>query len=448
MAVGRPPLHRAAEMTGARRRVAGLLLMLMVLAVVSDAIAPSIGDRVFPWAAGISSWFAAVVLWPSLSAGLRVAALALIALGTAIGLLSGLDWLVFLEQALSRNAGILCMLIAVGFLRLVPIAAGRGPQRRGTAAWRDTLLATAVFGSVINISALLIIADYLRARGGGRAFALESLTRVFTASAAWSPFFAGMAVVIEYVPGATVSALMAASLPYALVAMLFTWAWGRFRRVDETQHFEGFPLALSALMLPLVLAVLVVCAFVLQPALPIVVMIALSALTACFGFLAFAKGAQHAFREMAEHVETGLANGVNELVLFLAAGVLAVGLAALFDSGQVQLPNAPYDWVFASLALAAMLFFAVLGVHPVVSVTGLAPALLALSPPPVLLALTFLFAWSLGTSVSPLSATLLTVQGRYGLAGWRVACANAPFAAALFVVAVASFYVVDVNGIG
>ena len=257
-----------------------------------------------------------------------------------------------------------------------------------------------------------------------------------------------MAVVVEYVPGARVGTLMAVSLPYAAVAMLLTWAWGRYRRPDEIRSFEGFPLRWSALLLPLVLASLVVCGFLLRPDLPVVVTIALAALVAALGFLVFAHGVRAALRHMLRHVSTGIAGGVNELVLFLAAGVLAVGLEALFDSGQVSLPTAPYNWVFASVALATMLGFAVLGVHPVVSVTGLAPALLALSPPPVLLASTFLFAWSLGTSISPLSATLLTVQGRYGLAGWRVARANAPFALALFAVAVLSFYTVDVLRIG
>lgn len=436
-----------AEIDFWRGRFVGYVLAVFMVCAAVSAFAPPATARLMLAFAGVCGWVAALMLWRSLSTGLRLMSAMLIVTGLAAGAASGASWVSLIERSLSQNVGILFMLFAVGFLRLVPLGHANEKPVTGFSGWWQTLFSTALFGSVINISALLIIADYIRARGGGGVFALQSLTRVFTASAAWSPFFAGMAVVLEYVPGANLLHLMAAALPFAVTAMLLTWAYGRLVRQADLVDFVGFPLQLRALALPTALAGLVVSLFFLMPGLPIVVVIALSALLTCCLFLSRAVGVARASRKLRDHVETGLTKGVNELALFLAAGVLSVGLGALFESGVWEMPVVEYDWFVACIALAVMVGLAVAGVHPVVSVSGLAPALLTLSPPPVLIAMTFLFAWSLGTSVSPLSATMLTVQSRYGVPGWRMAAANVPFAVVLFAVAAGSFYLMDA-GVG
>lgn len=421
------------------------MALLVVCGTLSAFLSAELG-RLLLGVAGVAGWIAGLCVWSSLTTALRAVAATLVVAGIAAGVTAEVDLARLVEQALSQNVGILCMLLSVGFLRLVSLEHPDDRPARGLSGWWRTLLATAVFGAVINISALLIIADYTRARGGGDAFTLQSLTRVFTASAAWSPFFAGMAVVLSYVPGVSVTSLMVSALPFALTAIALTWAFGRFGRAAQLTEFVGFPLQPRALALPTCLALLVLAGYAVLPALPIVIVIAiaLAALITCFSFLAYTGGPAAALATMAAHVINGMASGRNELVLFLAAGVLSVGLGAAFDSGLVTLPDAPYTWQVASGTLAAMLVLAVIGVHPIVTVSAMAPVLLSLSPPPppLPIALTFLFVWSLGTSVSPMSATLLTVQGRYGLASWRVALANAPFAVVLYGVAVLSFFVV------
>lgn len=426
-----------------RDSAAGYALALLLCFGIAAAFLDGASARVCLAIAGLSSWLAAAVLWSSLAPGLKAMAAALVLAGVVAGAAAGTDPLALVARALSQNVGILCMLMAVGFLRLVSVGRPDDRPSTGLTGWWKTLFATALFGSVINITAMLLIAEYIRARGGGNAFSLQALTRVFTASAAWSPFFAGMAVVLAYVPGASVLPLMGAALPFAVLAMLLTCAHGRLFKQAELADFVGFPLQVQALALPTVLATMVVIAFVLMPGFSVVITIALSSLLTCLGFLIWRRGGRSAASVVREHVECGLASGRSELVLFLAAGVLAVGLGALFNSGLWSVPDLHYDWKTASMTLAMMIGLAVLGIHPIVSVAGLAPVLLTLSPPPQLLALSFLFAWSLGTSVGPMSATLLTVQGRYGLASWRVALANAPFACAMWCVAVCCLYVVD-----
>jgi hypothetical protein len=85
--------------------------------------------------------------------------------------------------------------------------------------------------------------------------------------------------------------------------------------------------------------------------------------------------------------------------------------------------------------LVIMWLFAAIGVHPVIMISGFAPMIISLDPNPNLLAATFLFAWHLGTSSSPLSGTNLVFQGRYSIPSWKLALWNWPYALVMLVVA-------------
>ena len=64
-----------------------------------------------------------------------------------------------------------------------------------------------------------------------------------------------------------------------------------------------------------------------------------------------------------------------------------------------------------------MLIFlvAIVGVHPLISISGVAPLLWPLSPDPSLLGMCFLLGWGLATGTSPLSGSNLALASRYNL---------------------------------
>ena len=130
-------------------------------------------------------------------------------------------------------------------------------------------------------------------------------------------------------------------------------------------------------------------------------------------------------------------------MLFLGAGVLAVGLVSLIDLGQVSLPITFFDATIATVLLAVMIMISMLGIHPIVQVAGFVPLLLVVDPDPQLLALTFMFAWGLGTSASPLSGTHLVMQGRYGIPSWKGAIHNLPFVAVMYFVSVGLIFLMQ-----
>ena len=103
-------------------------------------------------------------------------------------------------------------------------------------------------------------------------------------------------------------------------------------------------------------------------------------------------------------------------MLFLGAGLLAAGIGGLT---QVWSP-APLLAMFhhfgvleATLTVALILAIAYLGVHPIITISSLAPLLWHLHPDPTLLGMTFLLGWGLSTGATPLSGANLALLACY-----------------------------------
>ena len=78
-----------------------------------------------------------------------------------MGYAAGVGGVLPLEKALATNQALLAMLAAVSFLRLISLPevdAGEADPRGRGALWR-TLFGVHLFGSVINLSAVMILGD-------------------------------------------------------------------------------------------------------------------------------------------------------------------------------------------------------------------------------------------------------------------------------------------------
>lgn len=118
-----------------------------------------------------------------------------------------------------------------------------------------------------------------------------------------------------------------------------------------------------------------------------------------------------------------------QLVLFLGAGLLAAGinsaLSVLELGGGHGLPFFHhFGWLESSLTLLLILLVAIVGVHPLISISGLAPLLWPLSPDPSLLGMCFLLGWGLATGTSPLSGSNLALASRYNLSAGAILRGN------------------------
>lgn len=413
---------RLERLAGRRDRLAGVLLALMIAA----SVAP--GMSLLP--AGLLGWTAVLLLSHRLGRRQRIQSGWLISLGgagIAWGMLHGapLD----LTRTLAGNQGLISLLAAVSFLRLVtrPEAAqSDAPPPRGRKALWRTLIGVHLFGAVINLSTVVILGDRMTTRGRlGKRRAL-ALSRGFAAAAFWSPFFSAMAAALTYAPRARLGIVVLAGLPMAIFSL---WLTARDLDPENPRRgapFVGYPMRFNALWIPGLLVTLVLVAHALIPRWSILAIITLSAPLLTVGILLARRG-RGAWPPLWEHVEQGLASTVNELALFLAAGVLAAGLTSLTHSFGHWLPFDHFGPLQAGLLLAAMVGLATLGVHPVITIAACAVWLAPLHPEPNLLAITLLMTWGIGVPANPLSGLHLMMQGRYGIDGYAFLRWNAGY---------------------
>lgn len=396
-----------------RDGLAGWLLTLMIVASFMPGIS------LLP--AGLLGWTAVLLLSDRLARRQLVQSAWLIGLG-----LVGVLWGAFHgaplnpSKLLAGNQGLISLLAAVSFLRLVtrPEAMDRdAPLPRGRRALWRTLIGVHLFGAVINLSTVVILGDRMTTHGRlGKRRAL-ALSRGFAAAAFWSPFFSAMAAALTYAPGAQLSIVALAGLPMAALAL-----WLTAREIDPEDPglgapFIGYPMNFRALWIPGTLVVIVLTLHTLIPHWSILAIIALSAplLTV---FMLIAQQGRSAWPPLKAHIEQGLASTVNELALFLAAGVLAAGLTSVTYSLGDWLPFDQFGALQAGFLLIAMVGVATLGVHPVITIAAIGVWLAPMHPEPNLLAIMMLMVWAIGVPANPLSGLHLMMQGRYGIDGY------------------------------
>ena len=400
---------------------AGLLLAFAGLASALAAIA-------WPWLAlpaGLAAWGAAGLIWRRATRASIVQASVLFLIGVAGGIW-GIRHGVTpdIHRALTANMPLIGLLIGVSFLQLVAVPAGedRRDPPRGPGAFRSTGLGVHLFGAVINISALFLVAERLRRHGPLGREQTILLTRFFAAGCFWSPFFGSMGAALAFAPHASLLHLVLIGVPLAAIAMLITWI-GTGRHVD--QSFIGYPPRYRYLRLPAMLAALVIGIHLWNSALPILAVITL--LAPAVTFLALLPQRRQGIPVLAAHVRNNLPRMANELLLFLAAGVLAAGLAAILATLGGWTLFAQFGALEAWLTTVTITAFAIIGVHPVIGVATFGTMLAPLEPHHGLLAMSFLAAWTLGNTAGPLSGMNLALQGRYGLNGLHTLRWNAGY---------------------
>ena len=392
--------------------------------------------------AGILLWGFAISSFRLLAHRSLIQSMALIGVGLAslgFSLLEGAS--APLYQLINSNTQLLAMLAAVSFLSLIATPSKRSKKRAlpvGKKGLISTLASGHFFSAIINVSALLIIAEKLNESRKIDTRAASMLTINFAMCALWSPFFAAMAYTLSLVPNMQMLAVMSVGAPMGLISLAMLY-W--LHRAPESK-LTGYPLKGRNLVLPALLAVTVIIAHEVWPTIAITQIIAICAPLLVIIVL-LSEGRTN---QLHSHITNRLPNMHNEITLFLAAGVFAIGLGALFKVMPPWLPFTHYGPLEACLTLGCCLVAARLGVHVIMIMAVTAPLLLTLEPNPNLLAMTFLAAWGLGSAINPVSGTLLVMQGNYHIKGSQIARANTlPIAALYAINCVALFFYSALN---
>lgn len=424
-----------------RRQLAGALILAAMMMIAAGLL----GLPLAPHWAGLAYWCAAALLWPGLAKRNRTQALVLLLVGGSSLLWSaGQGASIDVQRLVAGNSGLLSMLVAVSFLGLVSRPqTENGHAPKGKKALASTLAAVHLFGSVINLSSVFIIGDRLAKRGSVTREQALVLIRGFTSAAFWSPFFAAMAVSLSVAPEARLATLWLVSMPLALFSLLLTGWQLSHQPVNEdnapVSDFTGYPLHAGGLLLPGLLAAAVLALHQWQPALSILAVITLMAPALTLVILALKR--QQPVTSVGGLIKNRLPQMGNELVLFLAAGVLGYGLEVLFASLGGSLPLTHFGAWEASLTYLAAIVLSLLGIHPIICISLAGALLMPLEPNHTLLALVFLSSWAVGTSTGPLSGINLAFQGRYGLDSFRIMRWNLGYAVTMSVLVVAAIFV-------
>ncbi|EPC03641.1 hypothetical protein L861_19085 [Litchfieldella anticariensis FP35 = DSM 16096] len=414
--------------TSSRQMVAGIAILVGLLLQISQfANAPLNPDLI-----GYAFWLAALLLWRDLDPRTRLQAGGLSVIGLALLAISQfryraeIDWF----GILTGNTYVVAMLVGVSFLGLIGGRHAPGGERSSTGARGvvNTWLSVHLLGAILNLSSVFMVGDHIRARGRLETAQLLTLNRGLSSAAFWSPFFASMGVAMSVAPDMAYAGVLIFGLPLAVLAGLIT-------RLEIPHRFaledtQGFTLSPASLLLPVAMAALVMLFhYVITPSLSIVSIITFL-IPAVALLINLPHGLSWPVRRTLQHARTRLPAMRGEVTLFLSAGLFTLGLSTFTQAatGNQWVLFDEFGALEASISYVAIVISAVAGLHPIIGVSALASMLDLDTTNHTLLGFVSLAAWGVGAAIGPLSGINLSLQGRYGINGYRLMKLNIPYA--------------------
>ncbi len=382
---------------------------------------------------GIFAWISLILLFKTaLNIKLLVVLLILSCSLFSYSYLNGFK--IEFARAILVNQYLLTLLIGVGFLRLIATPKSEKVKKlpRGKKSFLKTYLGIHLFGSVINLSSLILVADKFYKKAPLTNLQIVVLTRAFSSDAYWSPFFVAFAAAITYAPNLSTSIILSTGLILALVAFLITYI--EVQNKYDLNEFRGYPIHFETLYLPFLLALIVLITNYYYPNLKVILLISLFSFLLTVFIFPMKVGIFQAIKKLNIHVTQELPKMKNELALFLIAGMFGVSISSVLVGLEVELPFREFNGLTASILLFILIFLSFMGIHPIISIAIIGNWMDELNH--TLLAVTFLMSWSTAVSTSPFSGLNLTIQGRYKLKAIDIFKINIPYAIKMYIVCV------------
>lgn len=399
---------------------------------------------------GQSSWLAGVLIWGYFLLTCRTLnpkqlkqTTVLMGIGTVLLAISAVHagQLRLALPILDANQQIITLLAAISFLKLIAGVSDSDRRSKGRQAIASTLLGTHIMAAVINVSAMALIADRIQKEQRLSPSQGITLSRAFGTAAFWSPFFAAMGVTLIGVPNAELGPIILYTLPVSLIALGASYY--QLIKHSQSAPYFGFAISRETLKLPLTMALMVLAAHQLLPEISVITWVSTLSVLIVVLTLAWKRKTEATISALQQHVSTGLARSAGEVALFLSATVLASGLSASLQTLNIDLTPATFGATEASLTLLLLIGLALIGVHPVTSNLICAAILAPVADNPNLLAMTLLFAWSLGITLSPLSGSQILLQTRYGVRARDLARSNLFYAPLMLCTCTGALFLMD-----
>lgn len=394
--------------------MAGSMLFAMALLHFAHAFNAAIPA----YLSGLYAWLVLISLFAKLPAKqfiqfYALAGIGVILLGWAIsrgGSLSGAEFF-------TQNNALIVMLYGVSFLRLsaIPNTVTTTRQQQGWGSFLGNFFGIQVIGAVINLSVLVLVGEYFKSHHLLNRPHITMMSRAFAIAAFWSPFFASMGVALTYAKGANLLGILSFGVVLALIAVIVSLVEFKYFNKFDLQTFQGYPLKLNSLALPVVLAMTIIVLHHLIPSLPILTLVALIAIVLSTLLLIIKR--RPVSKNLAEHIRAAPLRMARELSLFLGAGVLTLGLQALLSTFPDVSLFKQFTGLEASICLGVAIIVGLVGVHPLISIALIGPMATPLVADINILGMLFLSIWSLGVVATPLSGMNVMMRGQLGIKG-------------------------------
>ncbi len=361
----------------------------------------------------------------------------LLAAGFGGAAISG-DWAGVVMGGLNRSRVFLLLFFAVTWLQppatqSPALRAARGRIVNQPPGRRFMALSLGVhgMGAILNLAGLGLLATVIQRSGDIRLRRrlTVALIQGFTSAACWSPFTVGMVVVLIALPTLTWRDVVGLGAVCALAIILGGLGADYLFHRAQPEAATAPPPPISAAERWRALAILGSLAgtnLVLIESAGISIPVALGMVGPVYGLVWYALMTGHPSawmrrgREMAGQVMAQLSTLRGEVLVFVAANIFGLGVAAILPAEAL---GAAVDelipWPDAKLAAIIGLFLlcGMAGLHPVVVVIFLTAVL----PPAALgldvriLGVTYLATWGMSSMVSPFSATTLYMSRLTGV---------------------------------
>ncbi|WP_072679797.1 tellurium resistance protein TerC [Arcobacter sp. LA11] len=353
------------------------------------------------------------------------------------------DFFIDYERAILVNQYLLTLLIGVGFLRLIATPKKEKVKKlpRGKESFLKTYLGIHLFGSVINLSSLILVADKLYKKGPISKLQIILLTRAFSSDAYWSPFFVAFAAALTYAPNLSTSTILLTGLVLAFIAFLVTYFEVMNIKKYDIKEFRGYPIHFETLYLPFLLAIMVLFTNFYYPNLKVILLISFFSIVLTTFILPLKVGLKNTISKLNHHVTDELPKMKNEIALFLVAGMFGVSISSILVGLNINLPFETFNGLTASLLLLVLIILSFVGIHPIISIAIIGNWMNELNH--TLLAMTFLMSWSTAVSTSPFSGLNLTMQARYKLNAIDIFKINLPYVIRMYIVCIIVLFVVS-----
>ena len=391
---------------------------------------------------GILAWTSFLILFNSIKNKKMILILFILSLITfLISYFNGfkIDFI----KVFTVNQYLLTLLIAVGFLRLIatPKKDKLSSLPKGKQSFIKTYLGVHLFGSVINLSSLILVADKMYKKAPLTNSQIILLTRAFSSDAYWSPFFVAFAAAITYAPNLNTSIILLNGITLAFLAFLITYYEVIKNKEFKIDEFRGYPLSFDSLYLPFILAVVVLITNYIYPNIKVIVLISLYSILMSLFILPIKKGFNQAISKFQLHIIDELPKMKVEMALFLVAGMFGMAVSSILIGLNLKLPFEIFDWQIASILLLIFITLAFIGIHPIITIAIIGDFLSGVNH--TLLALTFLMAWSTTVSTSPFSGLNLTIVARYNFDAKEIFKLNIFYAFKMYFICVLCLFVLS-----